>query len=74
MFPQNHLRERRKRFKMENELMHFGVKGQKWGVRRYRNNNKKTITQRILERNIDADAKYKKDDIEKLNSYKDVKK
>ena len=22
---------------MENELMHFGVKGQKWGVRRYYN-------------------------------------
>ena len=22
---------------MENELMHFGVKGQRWGVRRYQN-------------------------------------
>ena len=37
MFPQNHLRERKERFKMENELMHFGVKGQRWGVRRYQN-------------------------------------
>ena len=24
---------------MENELMHFGVKGMRWGIRRYQNND-----------------------------------
>ena len=56
-----------------NELYHYGVLGMRWGVRRNKNNSKKTLTQRNIERHIDADAKYKKDDIEKLNSYKDHK-
>ena len=45
----------------------------KWGVRRNKHNSKKTLTQRNIERSIDADAKYKKDDVEKLNPYKDHK-
>ena len=43
-----------------NELYHYGVLGMRWGVRRNKNNSKKTLTQRNIERHIDADAKYKK--------------
>lgn len=35
--PNQRMLSRREEFKMENELYHHGVKGQKWGVRRYQN-------------------------------------
>ena len=58
MFPQNRLRERRKLFKMENELMHFGVKGMRWGVRRYQNKDG-TLIRRKTRRNEFQNEDYK---------------
>lgn len=42
---------------MENELYHHGIKGQKWGVRRYQNYNG-SYTQKGLARYRDKEAKY----------------
>lgn len=42
---------------MNNELQHFGVKGMKWGVRRYQNYDG-TYTQKGLKRYRESQAKY----------------
>ena len=46
---------------MENELYHHGVKGMKWGVRRYQNYDG-SYTQAGMKRFRDAEAKYDKAD------------
>lgn len=65
-----------------NELMHFGIKGQKWGVRRYKNADGTLTTagkKRISKDSKIYKDKYKKtadavkdyyDDLRKQNSYK----
>ena len=57
---------------MENELMHFGVKGMKWGVRRYRNSDGSLTDngkKRVAKLNTKIDKANKKA-IESFNSSK----
>ena len=40
---------------MENELMHFGVKGMRWGVRRYQNKDGTLIRSKTRRKIINCD-------------------
>ena len=58
---------------MENELYHYGVKGQKWGVRRYQNSDG-SLTDNGKKRVAKLNAKINKADKKAIESFNSSKK
>ena len=58
---------------MENELYHYGVKGQKWGVRRYQNSDG-SLTDAGKKRVAKLNAKINKADKKAIEAFNSSKK